>query len=94
MYFRFGNTSQNKSKKNRISFLSWPMRATLFWGPMFPLEKTWFADSAMSMSGSEARDHFARTCRPFWVFPCCDDLHLGKYLWGICDVRLTTCCVE
>ena len=34
-----------------------------------------------------ARDLIARTCRPVWVFPCCDDLSLGNFLWGICDVR-------
>jgi len=41
-----------------------------------------------------ARDHIARTCRLIWVFPCCGNLSLGKFLWGICDVRLITCCLE
>jgi len=49
-HFCFGNTSLNKLKEIASSFSSWPMRATLGWGPVFPLDKAWFADSLMSMS--------------------------------------------
>ena len=67
-FFRVGNTSTFFSKtfsfckkkvnqnhfenKSHQIFWSLPMRATLRWGPVFPLEKAYFADSPMSMSGS------------------------------------------
>jgi len=61
IYFRFGNTSLlfrkhfvKQIEKIASVLWSWPMGATLRWGPMFPLEKVWFADSPMSISGSSS----------------------------------------
>jgi len=56
-YFHFGNTftfvSETFRKNWKKSHQVWSC-ATLRWGPVFPLEKAWFANSPMSMSGSSS----------------------------------------
>jgi len=78
--FSFRNTftfvSETFCKTNRRTIASvlssWPMHAfTLFWGPVFPLEKAWFP---MSMSGSSSSRSYCAYVRAWRLLLVgCDD---------------------
>ena len=101
-YFRFENTftfvsktllniNRKKSHKfcGRVPCVPTPVE-----GQCFHLRRLDLQILLCRCLAPVARDRIARTCRLVWVFPCCDNLSLGKCLWGICDIRRITCGLE